>query len=236
MNQRRGFDHWLGSNQNLMPQPLAPDRLLRYYWFLRHSVVPLSRRVAANRIIMSHIRLGMSIVSYYAVRWPNKVDLLVAEMLYCLVNSTDLIAKGAIDCHDEPNVTGYLVTAIKGHLNKVGCRDRVMSIDPSRYKRGISHVAISMSAILDLEKTNYVRKGKTMLDELVVKQDSTSDLLEMVLSCTEYDTERDVVFLRIAGFKDEEIGNKLGLSKMRISQIRSVIRDRVMEKLNESDS
>lgn len=118
MKPRRGFRHPIGSQE--LPKQLTVEKLTKYYGFLRHAKNPGVRKAAAHKIIMSHARLGMSLVARWALGYPWQIDDMVSEMLMALVDGVEMIAEGAIDSHgNSPNIGGYLAQTIHGRINKM---------------------------------------------------------------------------------------------------------------------
>lgn len=212
--KRRGFDHWLGQNQGLMPRPLSPDNLKTAYEALRHSAVPEIVERTANSIITSHIRIGMGLVGSFLVRSPGKSDVFVSEMMWGLVRGCQRLREGAIDHHSDPNITGYLVKTVTGCLRKVACRDRLLGVHEKTYRKGKHGIVVPLHGH-DFEH----KKGET----------AAKELLESILYSCGSESERRIVQLRVAEHTDEEIGEILGLTKARVQQIRAELRKRVME-------
>lgn len=211
MRKRRSFQHPLGRRE--LPQPLSPERLRRFYDFLRHSKVAKNREIAAHRIVMSHVRLGMAIVGNFAVFFPTKTDLFVAEMLYMLTYGVSLISNGAIDHHEgEPNITGYLALSVQKHLQKVIDLDRV--IIGAGYAKGKRSIVVALN-------------GR----EPEQKKGGNQELMELILSVAVTPLEVEIIRMRAKGHDDQEIAKCLGVSRQLIGMKRSELREKVNKAL-----
>lgn len=204
---RRGFRHWLGEKE--LPEPLPTAILLRYYQLLRHAKNSGVRKVAAKKIVMGHVRLGMSIVARWALGYAHRTDDMVSVMLEALVDGVQLISEGALDHHiGDPEIGGYLVQTIYGRINKFLRRPLV---------------AVSTVPIRGTHERAMGRKG----------EQESYDLREIIDRSIETDQERNVIDLRIQGLSDEEVGQVLQppLTKQRVFQIRDQVRRRIQEQL-----
>lgn len=203
------FACWIGEKR------LSPERLQRYYFFLRNSKVKRNKEAASRKIILSHIALGMSLVEEAGRRFPNKTDVFVSEMMYMLVYATKRISLGFIDHHGEnPNVSGYLTEMVRGHLAKMGAKDRIMGIRLGTYRKGKHGISVPLNGHI-----------------FVVRKENANDLMEHIIHHCESELEEVIVKMRAASHNDEVIGDYVGLSKQRVGQIRSNLRNRIMETL-----
>lgn len=196
--KRLGFDSDLGT----LPNQLSPERLLRYYRFLRYSKVRQNQQKAARKIIMAHARLAMALVGNLAVHYPTKTDLLVAEALWSVTHCVSMISAGALDSHNVPNVTGYILMSVTQHLKKAATSDRLML--GSGYAKG-KHV-------------NVVSIGD---HEPLARPQDANDLFELILSITVDPIEATIVRMRSEGFNDRQIGHCLNMTHQDVGRRRS---------------
>ncbi len=184
-----------------LPEKMSPIILLRYYRFLRFGKCERVRKEAANKICLGHIRLGLLLVSSFRKSYPHKNADMISDMLFGLVKGCELMSKGAIDHHEVPNVTGYLLRTAKGMIQKSLAKDRK-----------IKQLAVD-----------------------VIIHDHKSDVGEIIERAILSPRDRIIIEFRAQGYKDADIGRMIDppLSGSMVHNIRSCIRKRAMEYLNE---
>lgn len=221
--RRRGFTHWISRAANL-PEKLSEEELQECYRKLRET----GDRSAAERIIMGHVRLGLSKVAEFAVRSPNKIDEMVSIVLEVLTEGCGRIAAGAIDHHEgSPNVTGYLMSMVRGRLTRFVTGDGTLRISLETYKRmlsknkGIPQVVIFDGS--DLISRQVQQKARWDRDDLREMIDSAISTVQKGLKTDRSDLVRRVIELRVEGLKDPDIGERLDLTGRRIQQIRAAV-------------
>lgn len=185
------FDHWLS---DLRPRRLTPEEL-----DAKFQILPTDPK-AREEIILSHFRLGMSIVAKVLNHYPNKVDVLVAEMLYMLVIATDRIK--------EPGaISSYIGASVEGHLKNVAANDRVLGRKGRR------------------RKCDTIKDDDAM--ELGFLQTRAKELFDLIITRCRTKMEVSIVFLRLTGLKDVEISQMIGVSQPKIGKIRNEIFERI---------
>lgn len=108
------------------------------------------------------------------------------------------------------NVTAYLMSHVIGSLKKTITRDRLVP-----------------------------RCRQIKMRDRVTKSEPTSDLKELIKLSIQTEQEQRIIDFRLAGWNDPEIAEMMGLTKGRIQQIRSKVKDRLqelMEPLNGKDN
>lgn len=223
---RRGFYHWF--SEITLPEPTNDEELLTLYPFLRNAtgVVDESAVTAAkHRVVQGHMKLAMSLVAEFAVRSPLKTDSMVSVALEAMVDGVEMIASGSIDHHvPNPNVTGYLITTIRGRVTKYLAGDGIVRCDPQTYKKLREAGAYLPVVVFDLSASHT---------RIPVLSSSRMEYTDLVQNIVEDDRERKILDMRLSGESDVSIGQKLGLSKVRVGQLRKKIGDKFLEQFNE---
>lgn len=217
---RRGFSHPLGDHP--LPRQLTEEELSFCYKMLRHSVHHW--KTAAQVMLESHLKLGMSTVTFFVPCDPKKSDVLVSEMLFSLWTGIIRLHEGAIDHHGEtPNPVGYLMVKLKGDLRNLLNRDGLVRVNIATYRKILKKGEPRRVLFLDL--TNEAKKRAITTVDVAEK-----DLETIVFNrCCESERDRQIINFRLDGLRDEEIGQKLNppLTKGRIQQIRTKIADKL---------
>jgi hypothetical protein len=148
------------------------------------------------------------------LHYPTKSDLLVAEMLYILTHGVDMIRNGALDKHEgEPNITGYLITTIAKHLQHSADQDRLM-LGAGRAKGKTVRVS---------PLTRDVVTNEQLLNEKGVPRYEYEAALNQCLM----PIERTVLELRVEGWNDTQIGEKLNCTKQYVQRVRAELAERI---------
>lgn len=143
-------------------------------------------------LIETHMRLGCAIASRYCAIGGDSDEMLSAAMLG-ICDAVNRIPK-----LEHTNYTGYITHYIHRHCSDTYRKDRVVPV-PNGVIPPVAQAVFDMGAI-DFDIIEFY------------------DLLEVTIKT---DRERKIVDLRSVGYVDAEIAEKLGLSKARITQIRT---------------
>lgn len=208
-----GFQHWLGS-QELAE---AADAVFcdAIYPALRLGE-PEAKRLVARRFM----RMAFSLCSRYAMTYWD-TDELVAEALLTLVESVEMISKGALDHHvPKPNIGGYINMSIYGSLNKIVTRRLGVNEKTFRKHGGRTPRLVftdSQAWITDSKSAGSIVETREIME-----------LMEQSMKLQ----EREVFNLRMQGNSDFEIAEMLGLSRQRIQQIRADLKVKLAQILD----
>jgi hypothetical protein len=181
-----------------------------------------------NRIVESHIRLGLTIAGRFAYKVKFKVEDIVGEMLLCIVESVSRFCSGA-SYNNE--ITPFIIARIHSKLSRFLEEDRIVYM-PGRTVR---YYTITGSSKLDKLPTEiYLVQGGTMgtgVDEYEgpehfkgayvlpeIEDDHTeSEVLELLDKVTTNFIEKKIIRLRVEGYSYKEIEPIVGYSQASIS-------------------
>ena len=165
-----------------------------------------------DELIMSHIRLALSIVNRY-IGWHQcrymrgeLDDAAIGGVVYAL----DRVSKGHL-AHD--NVTGYIVHFIHNFVS--ACFQKATLIPKPR-----GHFRPQAHSI----KENSVHYDPRAMSEL-------KDLINCTIETAD---ERRIVDLKIAGYTDSQVGAIMAIPQTRVFRIRQTLKQR-FERLNNDD-
>lgn len=212
----RGYYHWF-SEINL-PEPILDEECQALYPRLMVGDVE-----ARNRIILGHIRLGMSIVSRFAGSFPHKTDEMVAIMCDTLVTRVERISDGSIEHHKIPNIGGYLMTRISRRLQRFLHEDHTVRIPEATFKRRKKE-----GRPLERPKHHEIKEEHLLVDDSKYLQ--IENIEEVINAITTNERERVVVTLRMEGETDQQIAEKLQCKYQNVQYLRKKIGNRFLEK------
>lgn len=160
-------------------------------------------KVAIERMILSHVRLAISIVNRYVAvgglyHLANDLDSAAMEGIVLAVNR---VAEGGMANHE--NVTGYIVRYIHNSIIRTAQHDSAIYV-PRRQKDRI------------VEPLRNSIPGKD--SQLNIQQLEFWDLID---SLTDDDLEKRILKLRSKGHTDAEIGELIGLNRLQVLRIRT---------------
>lgn len=211
----RGYYHWF-SEINL-PEGISEDECQSLYPKLLKN-----DQEAKHRIILGHIRLGMSIVARFARQYPHKTDSMVAEICDALVMGVEKIVEGAIEHHASPNITGFLVSCMVGRLKRWVTQDGIIRCSIATYRKLVAQGAEAPVHVMGLSPKHLEIESRFTFE----------DVDEMVNAITLTDRERMVIELRMEGMSDAEIAKRpeFNCTYQNIQHLRKKIGTRFLEK------
>lgn len=162
---------------------------------------------ARNDFVMHHVRLGLHRVMKYSI---EHVDDLVSVMFCSILKATDKLI-----VMNHPNPTGYVMKYVKNDILKFLTRQRIFGPSPETVQRRNIHV----------KRLN--RNPNLILQQ---SQNVSFEFFECLNLSMQTDLEREVISLRIKGYSDIEISDKLDISRQNVYRIRSTVENRFMEK------
>jgi len=196
-----GFSHYLRS-QNL------PEKLERPEAEVLADL--RNQKDVRDEAILGYTRLAMQIAGRYiaALKRPDKADILVSAAIFAVVEGVDNIIKGQMK-HD--NLGGYLVERI--HFGISAELEGEQQFGPSgRTKRDRRQRGVESTPI----------RRENLTDEVADTNDEIGvfEINEALESLNLSDLERQIIELRVQGFRDDYIGRVVGLSQASIWMIR----------------
>lgn len=178
-----------------------------------------------EKAIKAHVGLALSIVGRYAPQAPHKVDDLVGASLLGVVKAVNWFSKPEKKEHD--NLTGYIVVTVHRHIQDFLETDHIVRIPRSTLRKELKDIP-------EEERDAYY---ETLRPEVIYAHAEwmfparrNNKLLiiynEIIREIIESETERYIIEKRGEGLRDWEIAKKLGLTKMRVGQIRHDLYER----------
>jgi DNA-binding NarL/FixJ family response regulator len=137
------------------------------------------------------------------VRHLSESDEMVSIAFEALVEGTKRIAEGAIDHHEVPNVSGYLVSTVKG---------RLFNFTKNPSWRCVGRVKDSR-AIYDC-----------------INDGGYDDLADKVRSAAKTPSEMEVIQLIVTGHRPSEVAQLLGKHRQYVNTVVTGIRNRLRAK------
>jgi RNA polymerase sigma factor (sigma-70 family) len=233
-----GHGKFLSHRFKNLPEKLESEELEKLVIELKSK--PNNEEIR-NKIINSHLRLGVSIASRYGSKHNNRIDDLVGEMFLALVEG---VIKFCKDSSYDNNITPYLVSRIHGKLSTYIENDRVIHM-PGRTVR---HYTATGSSKLDkIPNQVYLNQGSRdselndsyegtgrfdgqyILPE-TVDDNSESEVLEILNKVTNNFIEKRIIQLRAEGYSYREIGPMVGYSQSSIATMIAAIEKRFDKK------
>jgi len=204
-----GFGHYL-RGQNL------PEKLERPEADVLFDLRNHPTQAVRDEVALGYTRLGMQIAGRYvcALNRPDKADALVSAACLAIIEGVDKIIKGEMS-HD--NLGGYLVErihfGISAELENEKMFGPASRTRRSRRQRGVDSEIIQQEALSDELATTNSEIGIFEINEA---------LESLGLS----DLERQIIELRVQGFRDDYIGQVVGLSQPSVWMIRRDLQTR----------
>mgnify|MGYP003510852772 CR=1 FL=1 len=164
---------------------------------------------ARDKLILSHMPLALSYMKRSGFNGFTKYEFL-SELFYALV---DGVTKAQTKLYDN-NITPYLKSCLRNQAIKYRSRLPLIRVPRDAYALGFRPPKI-----------------KTLRPEHCRTPTDRNDLLEFVFSHAKEITETQILLGLIEGKNYEEIGDELGLTRSRISQIAAGVRERMQRKL-----
>lgn len=170
----------------------------------------------SEQIIMSHLRLVMSIVAPIASRHPQHRADLESEALLATTRAVNRVKRAEYQLYDN-NITPYISGCVKPALKRYIAKTHMIPI-PS-------------------ETISYNRRNgiQTTFDRVMVtdvvcaskKHEVSLEVLELVEMCITNNAECKVVKMRLQGYTFDEISQELGfMNESRSRQIFNLFRHR----------
>jgi len=174
---------------------------------------------AGHRVVLSHVRLALSIAGRYLSLIDNKSrsDDLVSAAVEGLCHGVNKIKNEGLP-HD--NLTGYLTECIHRYVSEF-LESTPVVVMSGRTKRHYKQKGIKSKIPITQELTEAIIEKQ--FDALPLSSIELDEILDKVVQSP---TERSVIELRMEGRKDEEIGLLLGLSKSSVLLIRRELESR----------
>lgn len=162
-----------------------------------------------DKLILSHMPLALRYMQQTVYRGFTRFEYL-SELFYALVDGVTKAQKNLVD----NNITPYLKSCLKSQATRYRSRLPLIRVPRKAYSVGFRPPKI-----------------KVLRPEHCQTQNSRDDLLEFVFSNAQEVVETEIIIGLIEGKNYEEIGQDLGLSRARISQIAARVRDRMQRRL-----
>lgn len=179
------------------------------------SEIRAGNKEAADRVVMCHIRLMLSIVGRYLTVHKDS-DSLTSAAVHGLCYAVNKIKEGSMD-HD--NLTGYLVEYIhrflSEHLDRVSVV-RVPRTTKQDHGGKIRHPVIEELTEAVIEQ-HFDKKSK------VISKIELDEILDKIVQSP---LERQIIEMRTENYKDDEIAIYVGLSKTSVFLIRRELEHR----------
>lgn len=215
-----GYGHWLRS-QNL------PEKLERSEADVLRDLRNQPTQAVRDEATKGFMRLAMQIAGRYVcvLNRPDKVENLVSAACFAIVEAVDKIVKGEMT-HD--NLGGYVVEKIHFGISHELENERMFGpagqTRRARRKKGIESENIQQEALTDELATTNSEIGIFEINEALESLGLT-------------DLERQIIELRVQGFRDDYIGQVVGLSQPSVWMIRRDLQTRFRGvTTNEKDS
>jgi len=157
---------------------------------------------AENRLFYGYFRFALFIAGQYAMRIRSLMDDLAQEAQIGLITAIrDIPTK----LKENKYLTTYLAQKIHG---------RLYAFIRKQFKRVIYDTTITEMGTIVVKLKEY-RKNRSR------------DMFQEIRDYLKDKREEEIITLRLEGYNDVEIAEKIGLTKMRISQIRREIGKRI---------
>ena len=173
------------------PEPIDSEELLKVLEKVRKG-----NSDAIETMILGHCRLAMSIVNrYLTIFHINNHEDLDCAAIQGIVVAVNLIVKGNLK---HNNVTGYIVCYIHQYITDYIYHDT--TVYSPRRKQPI------LIEVLD--------------NSIGMETFNNFEIWDSLLSIANDDTEKQILKLRSKRYTDSEIGEILGLSRLKVFRIR----------------
>jgi len=170
------------------------------------SQIRAGNEEAERQMFHGHLRLAIFIAGQYAMRVPTFTDDLAQEAMMALMMAIKDIPQ---KLKDDRFITSFLTQKVHGKLYTF-LRKQLKKL---------------------IYDTTITEMGSILMKLKEYRKNRSRDMFQEIKDYLQDDREKEIIALRLAGYNDVEIAEKLGLTKMRISQIRHQIGKRI----NKSD-
>lgn len=205
------FSHYL-RGQNL------PEKLERPEADVLRDLRNKPSQIIRDEAALGYIRLALQIAGRYvcALNRPDKADVLVSAAVFAVVDAVDRVVKGELK-HD--NLGGFIVEKIHFGIS-AELENEVMFGSAARTKRWRRQKGIE----------NEVIKQEALSEDLGTNNSEIEifEINEALESLGLSDLERQIIELRVQGFRDDYIGEIVGLSQPSVWMIRRDIQTRYL--------
>lgn len=167
---------------------------------------------AKNELIMCHVRLAISIVDRYILKFNCRHldDELDDAAIEGVIVAIDRVQRGYLK-HD--NVTAYIVVVVHRYISD----------------------CLRKSSLIPTPRGHVYRKSVQIQEDNVCCDPKTSLETRDLINCTiKNEQERRVVDLKIKGFTDKEVGEIMDIPQITVFRIRQTLKTRY-ERLNRDD-
>lgn len=176
---------------------------------------------ATMELFNGHARLAVAIASQYAKRMRSKSEEYVSVAFAALAQAAQWISEGRISSHSPRNPTGYICTTIHSFLSDFISKDAQVTV--SKY----------LLQKLELDPDDFF----ALLDySIEVDGDigfNFQHLHECLVLSIKTPIEQLIVELRVGGHTDDEIAERLEMSKSNVRKIRMALYERFLGFYNE---
>lgn len=203
---------------------------------------PQEKEVATKEMIEAHLRLSLKIASRYAAMYPSLVDDYVSAAFEAVTIAVQKLIENdnydGVATYIGHYVNRYCADVIRlNHVIKLPERRKVDEMDISYLQyhesskfveQGDESNQLDTRPTLNLANNNYMAIEELHgFIQMGASQEDTDEDVKYALSKI-LTTPNEMVCVSLAekGFNYEEIGEKLGLTKGRISQIFSGIKEK----------
>lgn len=179
---------------------------------------------AAHRAILSHVRLGLTLVGRYMalLGCMNKADDLASAAMEGLCAGISKIREDGLP---HTNLTGYLTEYMHRYISDA--LDRFANVRvPARTVRDKKAKGEELNRPVVIELTDSIIEQQFDRMKRGMDRIELEELLEKIVQS---DTERKIIDLRMEGFKDDYIGQTIGLSTTTVFLIRRELQNRFQE-------
>ena len=182
-----------------------------------------------DELIYGHLRLIMKLVSIFSNWSPRKKHDILSVALIALIETVDNREK-----IKNTNLGAVINKNVQWAIRQFLCEDHVIKIPATSYYRkkhrdGLRdpvsiHGANKISSDYDQEGSAF----KSDYDLRLADRHGTisSELKEILNQLPRSDIERQVLILRMQGYRDKEIAERLGCSKVWVGKIRNELEER----------
>ena len=184
-----------------------------------------------SALIECHIKLAYQISKRFINSYPKKKDDIIAAAFYGLSKAVNWAYEGRL--YDD-GITKYIQVTVQRHIRDFLETDHKINIPRKTFKRlielneTIEFVPVIVPINHDTENENedfYLEDYQENVTDQYVQHYKIFEELFFILKLT--DIERQIVELRLDGYTQAEIGQKLNRTQQSIQQILKGIQDRI---------
>ncbi len=180
---------------------------------------------AVNTLILGHIGLAGAIAARFAKDYPWKdSDDIAAYTLYKLVEQTNRIATGELMTHHD-NYSAYIHYVLGKEVKRYLDQDHVIQ-PPTNDPKCLQEIRDNAEEFRDRYTPRQITENHGTIPP--ANRDYDLVIKDLVIRSKFFTRqEQQIIYLRLQGFDDIEIGAVFGVTKQRIEQIRKGLRNRL---------